>query len=112
MLISGMAWLLAFQLLGEVISRALGWIVPGPVLGMVLLFVYLSIFPTPKSLPVVSETLIKYLGVMFLPPAAGLFFLPPEVTSQWLALFGALVLGTALSLALCALLLKWLVSRQ
>ncbi|BFM09568.1 CidA/LrgA family protein [Halioxenophilus aromaticivorans] len=112
MLIQGLAWLLLFQCLGEAISRGLGWIVPGPVVGMVLLFAYLAVAPTPKSLQVVSETLIKNLGVMFLPPAAGLYFLPPEVTGQWPALVGALVIGTAISLTLCALVLKWLVSRQ
>lgn len=112
MLIQGLAWLLVFQLIGELVSRLFGWIVPGSVVGMVLLFVFLAFVPTPKSMRVVSESLIKNLGVMFLPPAAGLFFLPPEVTNQWVALLAALVIGTAISLALCALLLKWLVSRQ
>ena len=112
MLIQGLAWLLLFQGLGELISRGFGWIVPGPVVGMVLLFLYLSVMPTPKSMQVVSETLIKNLGVMFLPPAAGLYFLPPEVTSQWPALVGALVIGTAISLTICALVLKWLVRKS
>ncbi len=112
MLIRGLAWLLLFQCLGELISRGFGWIVPGPVVGMVLLFAYLSLVSTPKSMQVVSETLIKNLGVMFLPPAAGLYFLPAEVTGQWPALLGALVIGTAISLTLCALLLKWWVGRQ
>lgn len=111
-LVPGLIWLLLFQLLGELISRSFGWIVPGPVVGMVLFFAFLLLVPTPQSVSQVSDTLIKHLGVMFLPPAAGLFFLPPEVTRQWLALAGALIIGTAISLTLCALLLKWLVARR
>lgn len=107
-MIKGLAWLLLFQLVGELVSRLFGWIVPGAVVGMVLMFLFLSFMPTPKSLQVVSDALIKNLGVMFLPPAAGLYFLPPEVSRQWLALAGALILGTAISLTLCAVLLKWL----
>lgn len=111
MLIKGFIWLLAFQLVGEIIARQFGWLVPGPVIGLVLLFIYLLFVSIPAPLVQVSDTLIKNLGVMFLPPAAGLFFLPDEVLGQWPALLAAVVGGTALSLFIAALLLKFLCRR-
>ena len=39
--LTGLTWLLVFQLVGEVAVRLLDWPVPGPVLGMLLLFLML-----------------------------------------------------------------------
>ena len=41
MMVSGFAWLLVFQLAGEVMVRGLQLPVPGPVLGMLLLLLVL-----------------------------------------------------------------------
>ena len=112
MVIKGFLWLLGFQLLGELIARSFGWLVPGPVIGLVLMFALLLFIPTPEPLVKTSDTLIKNLGVMFLPPGAGLFFLPPEILGQWPALVAAVVVGTAISITLCALLLRLLVRRS
>ena len=40
-LLTGLTWLLVFQCIGEVLVRATGAPVPGPVVGMVLLFALL-----------------------------------------------------------------------
>ena len=40
-LLTGLTWLLVFQCVGEVLVRATGAPVPGPVVGMVLLFALL-----------------------------------------------------------------------
>ncbi|WP_317932515.1 CidA/LrgA family protein [Halioxenophilus sp. WMMB6] len=108
MVIKGLLWLFGFQLLGELIVRSFGWLVPGPVVGLVLLFAVLLVVPTPQSLTKVSDTLVKNIAVMFLPAGAGLFFLPESVIGQWPALLAAVVGGTAISITLCALLLKWM----
>ena len=42
-MIAGLTWLLAFQVLGEVLVRVLDVTVPGPVAGMLLLFVFLRL---------------------------------------------------------------------
>ena len=107
-MVKGLIWLLSFQFLGVLIAQVMGWIVPGPVVGMALLFALLLIINTPASLIQVSDPIIKNIALLFLPPSAGLFFLPQSIYAQWLALAAAMVVGTAISITLCALLLKWM----
>ncbi|MGB4409665.1 MAG: CidA/LrgA family protein, partial [Burkholderiaceae bacterium] len=41
--LQGVAWLLALQALGELLGRALGLPIPGPVIGLLLLLVALRL---------------------------------------------------------------------
>ncbi len=108
MMVKGLIWLLVFQFVGVLVADLMGWIVPGPVIGMALLFVLLLMIKTPPALSQVSEPIIKHIALLFLPPSAGLFFLPDSIYQQWLALAAAMVVGTAISITVCALLLKWM----
>ena len=63
------AILLVFQSVGEVISYALTLPVPGPVLGMILLFGWLVF--DDRLLPVIQGTtteLLKHLSLWWCPP--------------------------------------------
>ncbi|OLO03418.1 MULTISPECIES: CidA/LrgA family protein [Salinicola] len=72
-LIIGMSVLLGCQFLGEVISRALSLPVPGPVLGMLILLIGLTIRGSvPQSLRTMGEGLLKYLTLLFVPAGVGL----------------------------------------
>ncbi len=112
-MIQGLAILLTFQCLGELIKAATGLILPGPIIGMFLLFIALCLWRSvPATLNQSSQRLIQYLGLMFLPPSVGLFFLGERFDNQWPAIIAAMVLGTLLSLIVSGLLMKWLVARQ
>ena len=108
-LLNGLLILLLFQCLGEAIKAYFGWILPGPVIGMLLLFVGLCLYRgVPESLSRSSQALIPMLALMFLPASAGLFFLGPQFDDQWLAIIAAIVGGSFLSLVFNGLLMKWL----
>ena len=80
-MIAAIAGLLLCQLFGEVLVRALGLPLPGPVAGMGLMFAYLSFRGrrlgedsglVPEQLGQVSDTLLKNLSLLFIPAATGI----------------------------------------
>lgn len=111
-LINGLLVLLVFQCLGEAIKAYFDIVLPGPVIGMFLLFFSLCLYRgVPAAVATSSQTLIPLLALIFLPAATGLFFLGPQFNDQWLAIIAAVTLGSALSLIFNALLMKWLSRR-
>ena len=112
-LINGVLVLLLCQCTGEAIKAYFNLSLPGPVLGMFILFLGLCLFgDTPKALIKSSQTLIPLLGLMFLPTTAGLFFLGAEFNKQWPAIIIAIALGSLLSLIFNGLMMKWLSQRK
>ena len=108
-LINGLLILLLCQCAGEAIKTTWGLSVPGPVLGMLILFIGLCLYrETPKAVAKASQTLIPMLGLMFLPASAGLFFLGSQFDDQWPAIIAAVVLGSLLSLFFNGLLMRFL----
>ncbi|MBS1300976.1 CidA/LrgA family protein [Loktanella sp. SALINAS62] len=63
--------LLAFQLLGEAISRAAGLPLPGPVLGMALLFLALLGVPRLAAIASTAQGLLAHLSLLFVPAGVG-----------------------------------------
>ena len=87
--------LLIFQLAGEVLARGLGLPVPGPVLGMLLLFVALLVRGGPgDSLQGTSQTLLQHLSLLFVPAGTGIMVHLHRVADEWLPLLLALLLST------------------
>jgi len=71
-LLQTFATLLVFQTIGEVMSYALRLPVPGPVIGMVLMLLYLRL--RPRSLEAMRETslgLLQHLSLLFVPAGVG-----------------------------------------
>lgn len=110
----GLALLIVFLWLGEGIARLTQIPVPGPVLGMLLLFAGLRLYPraTPAWLEDTARRLIALLPLFFIPAGVGIFFLPDAFSDQWPALLGAIILGTLLSIALTGLVLKALAANN
>jgi holin-like protein len=107
--LKGLLVLLVFQCFGEAIKLSLDISVPGPVIGMVLLFLGLVLRGSPgTSLVKASQVLIPLLGLMFLPASAGLFFLGSTFDNQWPAILAAVIIGSIASLFFNALIMKWL----
>lgn len=112
-LLNGLLVLLVFQCFGEAINAYFDLGLPGPVLGMLLLFIALCLRgSTPISVAKSSELLIPLLALMFLPAATGIFFLGPRFNDQWPAIIGSLVVATTLSLLFNGLVMKWLARRS
>ncbi len=109
----GLAVLIAFLWLGEGIANYTGAPIPGGVLGMLLLFTVLRLYPgtTPGWLVDTAHRLIALLPLFFIPAGVGIFFLPDGFADQWPALLGAIILGTLLSITLTGLVLKALATK-
>ena len=64
--------ILGLQLLGEVIARALGLPLPGPVLGMVFFLVLLVLRPAfADAIKSTAQGLLAHLSLLFVPAGVG-----------------------------------------
>lgn len=92
--------LLACQLAGEVIALTLQLPVPGPVVGMVILFCALMVYGRlPASLAALSGELLGNLSLLFVPAGVGVMLHAQRLADNWLAILLALLLSTAITLA-------------
>lgn len=99
--------LLVYQLVGEVLSRALGLPLPGPVIGMLLLFGTLFVRnEIPAALRSTAETLLSHLALLFVPAGVGVIVHISLLQRQWLPILATLLLGTLLTMSVTALLLQ------
>lgn len=106
-MLAALTQLLLFQLCGEIIAHALALPVPGPVLGMVLLFVFLLLRRGPgRELQNTSHNLLQHLSLLFVPAGTGIILHLHRLREEWLAIALSLVLSTAITLAVTALLLQ------
>ena len=73
-MIAGLTWLLAFQVLGEVLVRVLDVTVPGPVAGMLLLFVFLRLrrYGDDGAIVRAGTALLRHLQLFFVPAGVGI----------------------------------------
>ena len=106
-MVSGFAWLLVFQLAGEVMVRGLQLPVPGPVVGMLLLLLVLIWRGGPgENLRSVGHGLLSNLALLFVPAGVGIMVHGHRLADEWLALVLAVVGSTVLALAVTALVMR------
>lgn len=100
------------QLLGELFVSALELPVPGPVVGMVLLFLGLLIKGSiPEDLGMVGDALIKNLSLLFIPAGVGVMLHVKLIGREWLPISVSLVVSTVLTIAVTAAVMVWLTPR-
>ncbi len=96
--------LLLCQLAGESIVRAVDLPVPGPVLGTVLMLAFLALRKkVPDSLDKTSHDLLANFSLLFVPAGAGIILHVQRLEAEAVALLAALVVSTALTIAVAAL---------
>jgi holin-like protein len=106
-MIGALAMLLAFQLVGEVTVQLSGLPAPGPVVGMVLLFLVLRWRGAlPDALRTTAETLLAHLSLLFIPAGVGVIQYGALLADEWLALIAAMVVGTLITVAVTALAMQ------
>jgi len=112
-MLRGIAILLGFQLLGEVLVGVLQLSVPGPVVGMVLLFgVLMWRGKTPASLGGAANGVLRYLGLLFVPAGVGVVQYLSELRADLIPIAAAIGISTVLALAATGWLLQWLLRRS
>jgi putative effector of murein hydrolase LrgA (UPF0299 family) len=103
-MITALTMLLACQLAGELIALLFSLPVPGPVLGMLLLFTLL--LARPRSEAVVRDTtaaLLRYLSLLFVPAGVGLIRHGARIRAELAAIIVAIVISTAATIVVSAL---------
>lgn len=119
-MMSAIGLLLACQLAGESLTRLFGWPVPGPVFGLVFLFVLLlvrdKVWPEAVAvetspLGVVCGFLLTNLSLMFVPAGVGILQEWSTLQRDGLALLIALVVSTALALIVTGIVFQALAAR-
>jgi holin-like protein len=111
-MIDGLVRILLFQGIGEVIAHFLVPLVPGPVIGLVLLLAVLGWRRSvPDGVDLVASTFVRYLGVLFVPAAVGVVMYWPHLREQALAISIALIVSVLATIVVAALLAKWLAGK-
>ncbi|WP_372397275.1 CidA/LrgA family protein [Azospirillum sp. HJ39] len=103
--------LLLCQLAGELIARLLHLPVPGPVLGMLLMFGGLLLRGgVPTAVQDTSAGLLRHLSLLFVPAGVGVMVhatrLEAEALPIVVALFGSTLFGVAVTAKVMAALLR------
>lgn len=112
-MLKGIITLLVFQFLGECVAKLFELLVPGPVIGMILLLVFLMIRKSSfESLDNAVFIHLRYLPMLFIPAAMGIITQIDIISKEFWAICISLVAGTIIALAFCAKLMDYLTIRQ
>jgi holin-like protein len=104
--LGAIATLLLFQLAGEALTVLLHLPIPGPVLGMGLLFVALVLRRSvPRGLTVTAQALLRHLSLLFVPAAVGVMLHFERIAREWPAIVAALVVSTFVAIVVTAVVL-------
>ncbi|MBA1149045.1 CidA/LrgA family protein [Ectothiorhodospiraceae bacterium WFHF3C12] len=99
--------LLGCQLLGEVLAGLLALPVPGPVIGLVLLFAVLAIRGgVGDGVGELANALLRHLSLLFVPAGVGIMRHMDRVAADWLPIAATLVGSTLLTLAVTAAVMR------
>lgn len=100
---AALTFLLSFQLAGLVLVSWLNLAIPEPVVGLILMFVWIHLrWPVPDELGMLCEGLLKHLSLLFVPAAVGLLTYSDLLLAHWAPVMLALVISTPLSIAAAA----------
>jgi holin-like protein len=103
-MLKGMAILVAFQLIGEVLAASFHLPISGPIIGMALLLVWLqSNGGMDNSLSSTADTLLANMAILFVPIGVGAMVYAEVLQRYWLLVAMAVVFGTAATIATTAL---------
>lgn len=107
-MLNNLTLIFACQLAGEALTRAFATPLPGPVAGMVLLFLYCAFRKdVPQDLAIVGDTLLKNLSLLFVPAGVGIMAYGALFAREALPIIAALTGSTIVTIGVTA----WLMQR-
>ncbi|MFA7665029.1 MAG: CidA/LrgA family protein [Burkholderiaceae bacterium] len=99
--------LLLFQVLGEALAFGLAVPIPGPVVGMILLFLYLLARGSHEDgLLGFSSQSLRHLSLLFIPAAVGIMAQLDLLSREWLAICLALLASTSIGIVVTAYVVR------
>src|SRR5262245_19909304 len=113
MLLRGLTWLVLFQLLGTGLNVLFLHMIPGPIIGLVLLFLYLlARGEVSEPINVAASSLLRYLPLLLVPAAVGVMVYARQIAADFWAITGTLVLSLLLSYLFAGWMMQKLIDRQ
>ncbi|MBD1553458.1 CidA/LrgA family protein [Pseudomonas typographi] len=113
MLLRGLTALVAFQLLGSALHALCLAALPGPIIGLLLLFgALLCMGQVPAPISEAASGLLRYLPLLLVPPAVGIMAYGGAIAAHIWAILGALSVSVVLSLAFSGWLMGRLSARR
>lgn len=109
--------LLGCQLLGEVLVRLTGVPIPGPVVGMALLFLGLVIrgliyrTQAPDSVREGAGAILRHLSLLFVPAGVGVMAHLPRLADEWAPVTAALIVSTLVTIVVTGVIMQALLRR-
>tara|TARA_R110000850_G_scaffold63807_11_gene143856 strand:+ start:125 stop:490 length:366 start_codon:yes stop_codon:yes gene_type:complete len=101
--------ILVCQLAGELAVGALSIPVPGPVVGMLLLFIILMLIgKVPKGLDQTANGLLNSMSLLFVPAGTGVMLHFKLLGEALIPLSLALIFSTLATIVVTARLMQWL----
>jgi holin-like protein len=107
-MLKGFAILLACLWSGSLLSSALGFTIPGPILGMLLLLALLLVFGISADLERTSLRLLAFMPLFILPASVGIVDYGALLREEWLALALSLTLSLCVSFWMTPLLFRYM----
>lgn len=112
-MLNALAILLVFQLAGEVLVQWLALPVPGPLVGMLMLFaVMLARSSLPDALRATTNAILQHLMLLFIPAVTGVIVYFDRVGGEWLPFVVAGVGGAAITMAVTAVTFRLMLARR
>ena len=108
--LTGITTLLIYQVIGEVAVLMLQIPIPGPVVGMLLLFLTLAFRKqaVDETLSHASTSLLSHFSLLFVPAGVGVMIYFNQIQNEWVPISVAVIGSTLLTLAITALSMKFL----
>ncbi|MBO9337913.1 MAG: CidA/LrgA family protein [Chloroflexus sp.] len=112
-MIDALLGILLCQLIGEVVSRGLSLPIPGPVVGMLLLFTILRWRGRiPDQLRTTAQTILDHLPLLFVPAGVGVIVHLPLLNREGLPLLATIVVSTMITLLVTGFTMSILPKRK
>ena len=108
----GLAWLLTFQSIGELLARGLSLPFPGPVIGMMLLLIALRWQLVKEPVEVCASFLLSHLSLLFVPVGVGVMTHISLVSQYGIRMLAVVVVSTLAGLLVTVTTLRWLWDRS
>jgi holin-like protein len=105
----GFTLLLLYQVTGELVARLFDLVLPGPVIGLVLMWPSLSIDWIRQHVQAVADFLLANLSLLFIPVGVGVILHLDLLSTMWWQIAVALLVSTVLGLLTTVLLLRLLI---
>ena len=108
----GLAWLLAFQSIGELLARGLSLSFPGPVIGMMLMLGALRWQVVREPVEVCASFLLSHLSLLFVPVGVGVMTHISLISQYGFRMLAVVVASTLAGLLVTVTTLHWLRDRR